>query len=509
MSPDTGRTRRDARLAIDLGAESGRLIEGCLDASGRLSLREACRFPNEPSEIGGRLRWDAEALWRNLLEGLRGIAESSGSPASLSVDGWGVDFALLDEDGILCEQPLAYRDGRLPSAMEGFLRRMSREALHRLTATQVIPINTLFQLFEMTESASRALARASRLLFMPDYFAYLLTGRPVTEATVASTSGMVDPATGSWSLPVLEAAGIDEGILGRIEAPCALLGGLSPGVASSAGIRGTLVYSGASHDTACAVAALPASGEDFAYISSGTWSLVGVEARSPALSDRAARENITSEAGICGTWRVLRNLSGLWLLQRLRRSLAREEAPGYGELAAMAEDAEPFAALIDPESPEFLAGGRFVEALGDFLARTGQSMPETTGGIAKCLLESLALSSRRGLESVVSVTGSKPVVLHIVGGGSRNETLCRMTACATGTTVLAGPAEATAAGNILCQMLAEGELSGLEEIREVSRRSFPVSVHQPSCRDEWDHAYERFLRISESNADLFRGGRSR
>ncbi|NLP05821.1 rhamnulokinase [Candidatus Fermentibacteria bacterium] len=509
MNPDTGPGRRVTRLAIDLGAESGRLVEGRLDACGRLSLEETFRFPNGPSMIGGRLRWDAEALWKRLLEGLCRTSESGNSPASLSVDGWGVDFVLLDEKGTLCEQPLSYRDGRLPCAMEAFLRRMGRDTLHRLTGIQVMPINTLFQLFEMTESGSPALARASRLLFIPDYFAYLLTGCRRTEATVASTSGMADPATGSWSVEVVEAAGIDGGILGRIEAPCALLGGLSPAVESIAGLCGTLVYSGASHDTACAVAALPASGDDFAYISSGTWSLVGVEARSPALSSGAAEANITSEAGICGTWRVLRNLSGLWLFQQLRRSLPHGEAPGYGELAAMAEDAEPFAALIDPESPEFLAPGRFLEAVEAFLGRTGQSMPATTGGIARCLLESLALSSRRGLESVLSVTGRKPGVLHIAGGGSRNAPLCRMTASAIGIPVLAGPSEATAAGNILCQMLAEGELSGLGEIREVSRRSFPVSEHLPDGRDEWDRAYERFLRISESDSQRRQEGGSR
>ena len=488
------------RLAIDLGAESGRLVAGRIDHSGRLSLEETFRFPNGPSEIGGRLRWDAGRLWRALMEGLRRTAESGNSPASLSVDGWGVDFALLDESGTLCEQPLSYRDGRLTSAMEAMLHRISREDLHRLTGTQVLPINTLFQLFDLIESGSPALSRASRLLFLPDYFAFLLTGRRRTEATVASTSGMVDPVTGSWSARVLEAAGIDEELLGRIEPPCAPLGGLLPEVESAAGLRGIRVHSGASHDTACAVAALPASGEDFAYISSGTWSLVGVEERSPALSPRSAEANITSEAGVCGTWRVLRNLSGLWLLQQLRRSLPGPEAPGYGEIAAMAEEAEPFAVLIEPESPEFLAPGRFIEAVGSFLRRTGQTMPATTGGIARCILESLALSSRRGLESVLSVTGRKPCVLHIVGGGARNELLCRMTACATGMPVLAGPSEATAAGNILCQMMAEGELTGIGEIREVVRRSFPVREHPPVRRGEWNEAYERFLSISESGA---------
>jgi rhamnulokinase len=459
-------------LAIDLGAESGRVMLGGLNA-GRLTLEELHRFPNQPVRLPNGLYWDSFRLHHEIVHGLT----IAGRERRLKVDGigvdtWGVDFALLDADGGLLECPRHYRDLRTNGVPERLFEVAPREEVFAATGIQIMAINTLFQLYAMKLAGSPALEVAERLLFMPDLLNYWLTGVQRAEVTVASTSQFYDSASRRFATALLEKLGLPVRLLPELIEPGRRLGTLLPALAEITGLGAAPVYATAAHDTAAAIAAVPAVGDDWCYISSGTWSLMGVELAAPVIDEASRRLNYTNEAGANGSICLLKNIAGLWLLQECRRAWAAAgETFTYDELTAMAEAAGPAEALIDPDD--------FVQA-GDMPARiAARSGARTKGEICRVVLESLARRYREVLEGLENVTGKTIRTIHIVGGGSRNALLNRLVAAATGRTVMAGPAEATAAGNVLVQAMGAGEIASAAEAREMVRRSFGIEVFEP------------------------------
>ena len=482
-------------LAFDLGAESGRAVLGALEA-GRLTVHEVRRFPNTPLPLAGHIHWNVYALFDEMKGAMRDAAAAIGArPASVGVDTWGVDFGLLARDGSLLGLPFCYRDHRNAGAMEEYFKLVPRETLYEATGIQFMPFNTLFQIYAMVRERSPLLDAAHDLLFMPDLFNHLLTGKKAAESTIASTSQMIDPRTGSWIPGLFQAMGLSKTILQPVIAPGTVLGPLSAEVVSATGYRDVPAVATAGHDTAAAVAAVPAEGEDWAYISSGTWSLVGVEIPSPIITPRSLAANFTNEGGVGGTFRFLKNVTGLWLVQGCRKAWAADGPMSYEELAASAAAAPPFAALVDPDDPAFLNPPDMPEAVAAYCRRTGQEPPGTRASLVRSLLESLALKYRSVIEELGVIRERSISKVHIIGGGSRNALLCQFTADATGLPVLAGPAEATAAGNILVQAMALGRLESPAEIRAVVRRSFELATYEPSGKSAWDAAYAHFREI--------------
>ena len=482
-------------LAFDLGAESGRAVLGDL-AGGRLALREIARFPNGLLELRGRLHWNVFRLFEEMKAALAACAAEGIAPASLGVDTWGVDFALLAADGTVLGLPVAYRDRRTEGAMESLFRKIPRERVYARTGIQLLPINTLFQLEAMARDRSPLREVATDLLFIPDLFHYLLTGVKRTEFTFATTSQLFDPVRMDWDDELLRAVGAPRAWMQEVVPPGTILGELDGAVRRRTGYAGGPLVAVATHDTGSAVAAVPAQGEDWAFISSGTWSLVGVESPRPVLTLDAMRANVTSEGGVGGTFRVLKNVTGLWLLQECRRAWSRERPAGYDELIAAAGAAPPFAALVDPDDPSFLAPPDMPEAIRAFCVRTGQAPPGTRGATVRCILESLALKCRLVLEQIARLLDRRIARVHVIGGGARNGLLCRFTADATGLPVRAGPGEATAVGNLLVQAMALGRIASLAELREVVRASFAVTRYDPDDPAAWEPARERFRKMA-------------
>ncbi|MGA3025366.1 MAG: rhamnulokinase family protein [Bryobacteraceae bacterium] len=459
-------------LAIDLGAESGRVMLGVLNG-GRLALEELHRFPNQPVELPNGLYWDSFRLHHEIVRGLT----IAGRERKLRVDGigvdtWGVDFALLGADGGLLECPRHYRDARTNGVPERLFEVAPREEVFAATGIQIMALNTLFQLYAMHLAGSPALAVAQRLLFMPDLLNYWLTGVQRAEVTIASTSQFYDSASRGFATALLEKLGLPVRLLPALIEPGRRLGTLLPALGETTGLGAAPVYATAAHDTAAAVAAVPATGDDWCYISSGTWSLMGVELPAPVINESSRRLNFTNEAGANGSILLLKNIAGLWLLQECRRAWAAEgETFTYDELIRMAEAAGPAAALIEPD--DFVQPGGMPARIA---ARCGA---RTKGEICRVILESLARRYREVLDGLESLTEKTIRTIHIVGGGSRNALLNRLVASATGRTVIAGPAEATAAGNVLVQAMGAGEVAGASEAREIVRRSFGIEVFEP------------------------------
>jgi rhamnulokinase len=486
-----------ALLAVDLGAESGRVVRGEFDDD-RLHLCEVARFPTGMSRIRGHLRWELDRILGELDQALGqaalghaalGGVEASGAIASVGVDTWGVDFGLLDSAEKLVDLPVAYRDERTKGVMESFLERIPRSSIYERTGIQFMPLNTLYQLAALAGSGDPTLARARHLLLMPDLVHHHLTGERTTEFTIATTTQCFDPRRGAWDHDLLEAAGVSPSLMQEVVEPGSVVGTLRSELGESTGLGTVPVVAPATHDTASAVAAVPAEGEGWAYISSGTWSLMGVETRAPVISGPAMRLNFTNEGGIAGTNRLLKNITGLWLFQRLRDEMAPEA--DYGELSERATSATPLMSLIQPDDPRFLNPDSMAKAMADFCAQTDQPVPTTTEAFLRCALESLALRYRAVLGEIEEVTGHRPNTIHVVGGGSRSRFLNQMTADATGCLVVAGPVEATAAGNILAQAMCLGILNSHGEGRELVRRSFPAEVFEPGESGAWDEAWER------------------
>jgi len=482
-------------LAFDLGAESGRAILGRYDG-GRLRLTEVHRFANGPVRASDGLHWDVQRLFQEIKHGLALCSQRYGRPASIGIDTWGVDCALLDGRGMLLGDPFHYRDSRTEGVMEEAFKRVPRHEIFEHTGIQFLPFNTLYQLLAMVLAGSPALELAHTFLTIPDLFNYWLTGRALCEFTNATTTQFYDPRAGAWATSLLDRLGISTHFLPEVIPPGTVLGDLLPSVGAETGMEGVPVVAPACHDTGSAVAAVPASGADYAYISSGTWSLVGVELQKPLITPESLANDFTNEGGVGGTFRFLRNVQALWLLQECRRAWAeRGHSLSYDELARMAEAAPPFVALIDPDDRSFLSPPDMPAAIEAFCVGSGQPPPQDRGAIVRCVLESLALKYRWLIERIEEMRGRRIDAIHVVGGGSQNQVLCRFTADATGRPVLAGPVEATAVGNIIVQAMALGHVSSLEEGRALVRRSFEVTTYEPGERAPWDEAYTRFLGI--------------
>ncbi|MEU3691405.1 rhamnulokinase [Streptomyces narbonensis] len=496
MRPTNGPATRpgDVFAAVDLGATSGRVMLGRV-GPGILGLTEAHRFPNTPVPLPDGLRWDALGLYRGVLDGLR-LAARSGGVASVGVDTWGVDYGLLDADGALLGAPYHYRDPRTDGAAEAVWARVGRAEMYRITGLQHLPFNTVFQLAAATGSAQLAATRT--LLLMPDLMVHWLTGTVGAEETNASTTGLFDARAGTWSKELLGRLGVDAGLLPPLRAPGDPAGELLPHMTEFTGLDArTRVTTVASHDTASAVVAVPATAPDFAYLSCGTWSLAGLELDGPVLTEESRAANFTNERGVDGTIRFLRNIMGLWLLEECRRAWASQgqEPAGLPELLALAARAEPFAALVDPDAPEFLAPGDMPERIRAHCRGSGQRAPEGPGAVVRCVLESLALAHRRTLRQAAELAGREITRVHLVGGGARNELLCQWTADATGLPVVAGPVEATALGNVLVQARAAGLVGDLPSTRRLVAATQPLRHYvprkDPAGRAAWDAAAAR------------------
>ena len=480
-------------LAFDLGAESGRAILGAL-SGGRLELEDLHRFPNTPVRVADGLYWDTYRLFHEMQQGLGVAARERGLRLDgIGVDTWGVDFGLLAR-GALADNPRHYRDARNNGMLERAFEKVPKEEIFAHTGLQFMQFNSLYQLYAIQLSGAPALGLADRLLFMPDLFNYWLTGVQMAELTIASTSQFYNPEKKRWATELFERFGLPASILPAIVPPGTRLGLLLPYVREITGAGDVPVYATACHDTASAVAAVPAEGGDWCYISSGTWSLMGVELERPLINAKVLELTLTNEIGAEGRVRLLKNIAGLWVLQECRRAWALAGCDySYEELARLAGGARPLSAILQPDA--FLEPGRMPERIAAFCEKTGQEAPEQPGGMARAILESLALRYRQVLESLESLLGRRLNVIHIVGGGSRNALLNQFVADSTGRTVVAGPAEATAAGNVLVQAMGAGEVAGLREARRIVRASFPPVVVEPRPSADWDRAYERFCAL--------------
>ena len=471
-------------IAIDLGAGSGRAVLGQL-ADGRLSLSESCRFENVPVAMGGSLRWDIDALERGIREGIERARAAAADEDihGIGVDSWGVDYVLLGPEGNAVSRPFHYRDHRTDGVMERVCEELGRLEIFRATGIQFMPINTIYQL---AAEDPDALERAERLLMIADYFALRLGGRVVQEITLASTSQLMEPHSRRWALDLADKIGL----------PATLLPELVEAGTRIGDFDGIPLVATAAHDTAAAVAGCPGTGGDWAFLSSGTWSLLGVELDEPVLTEAALNANLSNELGICGTTRLLKNICGLWPVQECRREWAAAgQDYSWDELSALAEKARPLRAVVDPDDRRFLAPESMATAIGDFCRETGQAKPADVGQTVRVILEGLALKCRWVLGLLEEVTGKPLTTIHMVGGGVQNRLLCQLTADATGRCVIAGPVEATASGNVLTQAMGLGVVGSMEEMREIIRRSSELITYEPHPSAAWDDAYARLEQI--------------
>ncbi|MCZ7571341.1 MAG: rhamnulokinase [Ardenticatenaceae bacterium] len=484
-------------LAVDLGASSGRVVLGRWDGD-RFALQELHRFPNGPVNILSHWYSDVLRLWSEIKAGLAHYAGQFDTPlAGIGVDTWGVDCALLDRAGHLLGNPYHYRDARTDGVMERAFERVPRHRIFEQTGLQFIQFNTLFQLYSTVLAAEPQLEMADTLLMLPDLFHYWLTGRKVSEYTIASTSQMLHARDRRWATELLADLGLPAHLLPPIVAPGTVFGDLRPEVMAEVGIRRAVpVIAPGSHDTASAVAAVPDLDADSAYISSGTWSLMGVETAEPIINERALALNFTNEGGVANTIRLLKNIAGLWLIQESQRQWQREgQTYSVDRLLALADRAEPFRSLVDPDAPDFLSPGDMPAAIRAYCRRTGQPQPESVGTVVRCCLESLALKYRRVLDDLETLIGRRIETIRIVGGGSLNRQLCQFTADACERAVVAGPVEATALGNIMLQAIATGHLPDVTSGRQAVAASVRRQHYEPSPSAAWQEAFGRFGEI--------------
>lgn len=470
-------------LAVDLGAESGRVAAVSYDGAG-MHMEEIHRFTNVPVTAGDTLYWDVLRLWHDIQTGIaQGRARGA---AAVGVDTWGVDFGLLDARGQLLGNPIHYRDRRTEGVYERVQERLGRAVIFNATGIQFMPINTLYQLAAMAEQDDPRLHSAATFLTIPDLLNYWLTGERVCEFSNATTTQLYNAAESRWAAELLDPLGIPAALFPPVVAPGTRMGNYT----------GLDVIAPACHDTGSAVAAVPAQQNDFAYISSGTWSLVGMETPAPIITPEALAANVTNEGGVYGTNRLLKNVMGLWIIQQCRATWAAAgQAYSYPELVQLTEAAPPFAALIDPDDRRFLAPGDHPAQIADYCRTTGQQPPEGPGAVARCVFESLALAYRATLDRLIALTGKPVRVVHVVGGGSRNAFLCQLTADATGLPVIAGPAEATVLGNALVQLISLGAVENLAEGRKLIAQMGEMRHYEPRPTADWDAAYRRFMEL--------------
>jgi rhamnulokinase len=485
--------RKYTYLAFDLGAESGRALIGRFEG-GVLSVEEIHRFANEPVRYNGELHWDVARLWCEMQRAIRTVATSNAAMLDgIGLDTWGVDYALLGEGGALLENPYHYRDSRTEGIPERVFSIVPRDEVFARTGIQIMPINTLYQIYAAHLKTPRLLELSQYVINMPDLFNFWLTGVVVSEFTIATTTQYYDPRQGRWSTELFAKLGLPTHLFAPVVQPGAVIGSLHPGVAKEAGISECPVIAPACHDTGSAFAA---AGGPSAFISSGTWSLLGTEVEAPVINPEAQHLNFTNEGGVCGTFRLLKNITGLWLLQRCRRDWQlKGQEHSYAELCDLARSTPAFRSLIDPDDESFVRPEAMTEAIDRFCAMTGQPLPQDPPTYTRTVLESLALKYRVTLDRLERLTGLSYDEIHIVGGGARNVLLNQFTAEATGRRVVAGPVEATALGNLGMQMLATGAATSLSEVRKVIAQSYPVQVFEPVEADKWQETVTRFEQI--------------
>jgi sugar (pentulose or hexulose) kinase len=464
-------------IAVDLGAESGRVMLGSISAD-KLALEEVHRFSNGPTEEAGTLRWDFERLLSEIKNGIVKAIKQAGDVSGIGVDSWGVDFGLLDADGELIEKPYHYRDSRTNEMLEKAFELMGKREIYENTGIQFMQLNSLYQVLAMRLANSEVLAKTKKLIFIGDLFSYFLCGKAFGEYSLASTSQMMDMKTGQWSKPIFD----------KLSLPIDIM----PDIVETGTVVWIPIIATASHDTASAVAAVPAEeGSNWAYLSSGTWSLMGVEVPEAIVNDKTFQYEFTNEGGVENTIRLLKNIMGLWLVQECRRQWQREGVElSYAEMTDMAKKAEPFARHIEVDYSGFLAPGNMPERINSYLAETGQKAVDDKGQMIRMILESLALKYRVIMERIEDITGQNIDCLYIVGGGIQNELLCQFTANAIGKKVVAGPIEATASGNLLIQAKATGQIKTLAELRKIVRNSFELKEYEPQEASLWEEQYK-------------------
>lgn len=485
-------------LAFDLGASSGRAILGTLNDN-RLELKEIHRFNNQMLLLHGHYYWDIYNLFSELKTGLlKCIREFNIQPESIGIDTWGVDYALITKDGHLAGLPYAYRDGRTNKSMEEFFRIMPKKETYQLSGIQFMQFNTLFQLFSAYQTGLSALKIADTLLFTPDVLNFLFTGVRKIEYTIASTSQMLKPGKPEWEYRLLDAAEIPRSLVDEIVLPGTVLGPILQEVCAETGSEEIPCIAVASHDTASAIASVPAGEGNWAYISSGTWSLMGIESPEPIVSDEVLDLNFTNEGGVDGTTRFLKNIMGLWLIQECKRKWDAEAQLSWSDIVEMSKTATPFVSLVDPDDISFLNPPDMPEAIREFCRKTEQPLPFSKAAIARCIYDSLALKYRYTLEQIEQLIKKSVERIHIIGGGANNRFLCQLTADATGIPVIAGPVEATAIGNVLMQARGLGYIESLSEMRKIVSESFNVIQYLPSRALDWEETYLKFKLIIQN-----------
>ncbi len=483
-------------LAIDFGASSGRAIVGIFDGE-RVSLEEIHRFSNDPVILGGTMYWDVLRLFHEIKQSL--IKAKPYDVESVAIDTWGVDFGLIDKDGRLIDNPVHYRDARTNGMLDEAFKLIPKDNFYNATGNQFMEINTAFQLLSLVKNRPELLERADKMLLMPDLFSYFLTGEKKAERSIASTTQLFDQNTKDWSRETVKALGINEEILPEITESGSVIGTLSKELCEELDIKPIKVIAVCGHDTQSALVAAPAKEKDFAFLSSGTWSLLGTELDEPIINDRSLALNVTNEQGYAGKTSFLKNIIGLWLIQESRRQWIREGREySFMELETLAKEAEPFKCFIDPDAPEFTPSGNIPKRIREYCEKSGQYVPQTVGEIMRCIYESLALKYKAAISELEECTGKKFETLYMIGGGTKDKFLSALTANSCGITVSSGPVEATAMGNVLIQLMAQGEVRDLSHAREIVRASEKISYFEPENTDEWERAYEKYIAVIDN-----------
>ncbi len=482
-------------FAVDLGATSGRTIVGSLE-SGKISLEEITRFDNNLIQTGGHFYWDVYALYNEIIKGLKIVAQREIPITSIGIDTWGVDFVCIGDDDAILRNPLSYRDPHTFGKMEAYFEKcVDRKKVYDITGIQFMNFNSLFQLYAMRENGDTALKNAQKILFVPDCLSYMLTGKQVCEYTIASTSQLLDPRTKDLDHDLLASVGLSRDIFGEMVTPSTVIGTLTEEVQAMTGLGAIPVVAVAGHDTASAVAAVPARDKHFAYLSSGTWSLMGIEAGDAIINECSFDLNFTNEGGVEGTTRFLKNICGMWLYERCRKEWT--DAPkSHRELQAEAMKVTPFQSLINPDDQVFANPASMVEAIQGYCKATGQHVPEGYAEICRCIFDSLALRYRQVFKWLKEFASFPIDTLHIIGGGSLNEYLDQFTANSTGVEVLAGPQEGTAIGNIMLQAKACGIVKDIWEMRRIIAGSIEMKRFVPQEKEMWEEAYQRYLEVT-------------
>lgn len=483
-------------FAVDLGATSGRTIIGSL-SDGKISLEEVTRFPNNLIEQGGHFYWDIYALYFEMIRGLKEVAQRGLCITSIGIDTWGVDFVCVGDDGAILRNPRAYRDPITFNAMDDYLKSViTRKEVYDITGIQFMNFNSIFQLYAMKREGNSALKNAQKILFVPDALSWMLTGEMVCEYTIASTSQMLDPRTKELDERLLASVGLKRDMFGRMVQPGTQIGTLTEEVQRLTGLGPIPVIAVAGHDTGSAVAAVPAKNEQFAYLSSGTWSLMGIEVKDAIINELSYERNFTNEGGIEGTTRFLKNICGMWLYERCRKEWPEEVRKlSHPELQGSAMQVKAFRSIINPDDAVFANPSSMIEAIQQYCRNTNQYVPESPAEICRCIFDSLALRYKQVFQWIQEFSPFKLDILHIIGGGSLNKYLNQFTANATGVTVLAGPQEGTAIGNIMLQAKAAGNVGDIWEMRAIIANSIQLAKYEPQDKSVWDEAYQQYLNI--------------